>query len=76
MGGCEKCSYNQCLIADEKDCVAVGWKSREERRCVSNTCTNNKDCRKFFTELCSFEDCAEGDLFCNENATCERVGAC
>ena len=76
MGGCEKCSYNQCHEADSKDCVVVEGKSGEEQKCVSNTCTKNKDCRKFFTELCDYEDCVEGDLFCNKNATCERVGRC
>jgi len=74
MGGCEGCSINQCyMMEDEKDCVVVKGKSGEEDKCVSNTCTNNKDCRKLFTSLCYYGDCVEGDLFCNKEGFCEQV---
>jgi len=73
MGGCEGCSANQCGMMDYGDekCYVVG-KSGEEK-CVSKTCTNNKDCRKLDTELCDYGDCVEGDLFCNKEGTCEQV---
>jgi len=48
IGGCKNCTINQCLIADGKDCIAVKGKSGEEQKCVSNTCNNDKDCRKLF----------------------------
>merc|ERR1719309_1628880 len=73
MGGCEGCSANQCsMMEDRKDCVVVEGKSGEHK-CVSKTCTNNKDCRKLNTELCGWRDCEEGDLFCNEEGFCEEV---
>jgi len=73
MGGCEGCSANQCdMMADNKECVVVEEKSGEEK-CVSNTCTNSKDCRKLLSALCSSGECEEGDLFCNKNSTCEEV---
>ena len=76
MGGCEGCSYNQCMMADTKDCVGIVGKSGGEHKCVSNNCTNDKDCRKLFTELCDYGDCEEGDFFCNKEGTCEQVGRC
>jgi len=73
MGGCEGCSYNQCsMMEDKKDCVPVKGKSRGEEKCVSRTCTNNKDCRKLFFH-CNYGDCEEGDLFCNKEGFCEEV---
>ena len=75
MGGCEGCSINQCLVNDEKECMVIGGRSGEYK-CVSRTCTNDKDCRKLFTKLCDYGDCEEGDLFCNKKGTCEQVGMC
>jgi len=73
MGGCEGCSANQCwMMEDKKDCVVVERKSGEHK-CVSRTCTNNKDCRKLDTYLCGWRDCEEGDLFCKKEGTCEPV---
>jgi len=78
MGGCEGCSANQCyMMEDKKECVVVEANSGEHK-CVSKTCTNNKDCRKLDTKLCEgpygdYGDCEEGDLFCNKEGTCEQV---
>ena len=60
MGGCEGCSANQCfMMEDKKKCLIVGESG--ERKCVSNTCTNNKDCRKLLDKK---------EYVC-KNGTCE-----
>ena len=47
-------------MADEKDCVVVEGKTKDESKCVSNICKNTEDCKKIFNRDWQEYECKNG----------------
>jgi len=71
------CSHFACHACAETQCKELDWSCDwKENKCVHKPeCKKDADCLTLATHenLC-YQDCAEGDIFCNkEEGKCERV---